>query len=142
MASRDKDQADFDLDRFIDLFDEAITSNDPRVVETLRSLMMIVTLTRPEVKNASADKEFGPLRRLREDVFHLNKRIFRIEETIQNLEYHNRAAQKNADYEYMSQYKNLAALFTESTMSPDVASQYAPNMASQIKTAAISKGTK
>ena len=46
-AAREKDQADFDLERFIDMFDEAVNSRDPRVVNALRSLMMIVTLTRP-----------------------------------------------------------------------------------------------
>jgi len=46
-AAREKDQADFDLERFVDMFDTAMTSNDPRVVETLRKLMMIVALTRP-----------------------------------------------------------------------------------------------
>ena len=30
-ASREKDQADFDLESFIDLFDEALTSDDPSV---------------------------------------------------------------------------------------------------------------
>jgi len=47
-AVREPDQADFDLDRFIDMFDEAMMSSDPRVIETLRKLMMIVVLTRPE----------------------------------------------------------------------------------------------
>jgi hypothetical protein len=41
-AAREPDQADFDLERFIDLFDEAMTSKDPRVVETLRSLSCIL----------------------------------------------------------------------------------------------------
>ena len=50
-AAREKDQADFDLERFVDMFDTAMTSNDPRVVETLRKLMMIVALTRPETYN-------------------------------------------------------------------------------------------
>ena len=46
-AAREKDSADFDLERFVDMFDEALTSQDPRVMDSLRSLMMIVTLTRP-----------------------------------------------------------------------------------------------
>ena len=40
-AARESDQADFDLERFIDLFDDAMTSKDPRVVETLRNLLML-----------------------------------------------------------------------------------------------------
>lgn len=74
-ASREPDQADFDLDRFVDLFDEAMTSEDPRVVETLRKLMMIVALTRPETSKHSIDHNRGPLRRLFEDMNHLNRRM-------------------------------------------------------------------
>ena len=45
-AGREKDQADFDLERFIEMFDEALTSNDERVINALRSLMMMVILTK------------------------------------------------------------------------------------------------
>ena len=79
MSMREKDQADFDLDRFIDLFDEALTSKDPRVIETLRSLMMIVTLTRPEVSTEHG-RRYGPLRRLFDDFHDLNRRVNRMEE--------------------------------------------------------------
>lgn len=78
-AAREKDQADFDLERFIDLFDEAMTSKDPRVVETLRNLLMIVTLTRPEIYNKH-NRQSGPLRRLFEDMHDLNRRIRHLEE--------------------------------------------------------------
>ena len=78
-AAREKDQADFDLDRFVDMFDEAMTSKDPRVIETLRNLMMIVTLTRPETFNRH-DRKSGPLRRLFEDMHDLNRRIRHLEE--------------------------------------------------------------
>ena len=78
-AAREKDQADFDLDRFVDLFDEAMTSKDPRVVETLRNLLMIVTLTRPETYTHH-DRQSGPLRRLFEDMHDLNRRIRHLEE--------------------------------------------------------------
>ena len=80
-AAREKDQADCDLERFIDMFDEALTSKDPRVVNALRSLMMMVTLTRPESNDAGMlDRQRGPLRRLYEDIYHLNNRLGRIEE--------------------------------------------------------------
>jgi hypothetical protein len=62
-AAREPDQADFDLDRFVDMFDEAMTSKDPRVVETLRKLLMIVALTRPETYEDHGRRS-GPLRRL------------------------------------------------------------------------------
>lgn len=79
-AAREKDQADFDLERFVDLFDEAMTSKDPRVVETLRNLLMIVALTRPETGTVSIDRDKGPLRRLFDDMHNLNRRMNRMEE--------------------------------------------------------------
>ena len=78
-AARESDQADFDLERFIDLFDEAMTSKDPRVVETLRNLLMIVALTRPETYNEQG-RNHGPLRRLFQDMHDLNRRVGRMEE--------------------------------------------------------------
>lgn len=81
-AARDPDQADFDLERFIDMFDAAMTSSDPRVIETLRKLLMIVALTRPE---EPAGDFKGPLRRLFEDMSHLNRRMHRMEEEIHQL---------------------------------------------------------
>jgi hypothetical protein len=84
-AAREKDQADFDLERFIDMFDTALTSNDPRVVETLRRLLMIVTLTRPETAGHAIDRQQGPLRRLYEDVNHLNRRLHRMEDELRQV---------------------------------------------------------
>jgi len=82
-AAREPDQADFDLERFIDMFDTAMTSNDPRVVETLRKLLMIVALTKPETDNSGLhDRNAGPLRRLYDDVNHLNRRLHRMEEEV------------------------------------------------------------
>ena len=78
-ASREKDSADFDLDRFINMFDEALTSEDPRVINALRGLLMIVALTRPEVKTST---ERGPLRRLVDDVTNLNRRLGAVENRV------------------------------------------------------------
>ncbi len=83
-AAREPDQADFDLERFINLFDEAMTSKDPRVVETLRNLLMIVTLTRPETHNEQGRRS-GPLRRLFEDMNDLNRSVHRMDAEIQRL---------------------------------------------------------
>lgn len=80
-AARVPDQSDFDLERFVDLFDEAMTSTDPRVVETLRKLMMIVTLTRPESSQAW-NHHRGPLRRMMEDINHLHRRIETLEQRV------------------------------------------------------------
>ena len=78
-ASRETDSADFDLDRFIRMFDEALTSEDPRVIDALRGLLMIVTLTRPEARTSI---ERGPLRRLVNDVTNLNKRLGAVENRV------------------------------------------------------------
>ncbi len=84
-AARDPDQADFDLERFIDMFDEALTSRDERVVNALRSLMMMVILTKPESRNPMADRNSGPLRRLYEDVNHLNRRLHSLEDEMRQV---------------------------------------------------------
>lgn len=81
-ASREKDSADFDLDRFINMFDEALTSQDPRVIDALRGLLMIVTLTRPEAKSAIDNQHRGPLRRLVDDVTNLNRRLGAVENRV------------------------------------------------------------
>ena len=78
-ASREKDSADFDLDRFINMFDEALTSQDPRVIDALRGLLMIVALTRPEARTSV---ERGPLRRLVDDVTNLNRRLGAVENRV------------------------------------------------------------
>lgn len=105
-AAREPDQADFDLDRFIDLFDEAMTSKDPRVVETLRNLLMIVTLTRPETYS-SHDRNSGPLRRLFEDVNDLNRRVTRHADEIQHL--NNKFARAEQPYRWEAEDKYTLA---------------------------------
>ena len=78
-ALREKDSADFDLDQFVRMFDEALTSQDPRVIDALRGLLMIVALTRPEAKTSV---ERGPLRRLVDDVTNLNRRLGVVENRV------------------------------------------------------------
>ena len=100
-AAREKDQADFDLERFVDMFDEAMTSRDPRVIDALRGLMMIVTLTRPESRNSGLhDRAEGPLRRLFEDMNHLHRRVERMEEQLRHAERSQRQAQGYDPYNY------------------------------------------
>lgn len=93
-AAREKDQADFDLERFINMFDEAMTSEDPRVIETLRSLMMIVALTRPESNDIHKQRK-GPLRRSFEDMNHMWKRMEQMEEELRQM--HQRISQSERD---------------------------------------------
>ena len=121
---REKDQADFDLERFIDLFDEAMTSKDPRVVETLRNLMMIVTLTRPETYNKH-DRKSGPLRRLFEDMHDLNRRIRHLEEEQYK---HEQQSEREEVYnktwvQYKDKYTMVAAAQMAQTIDDDVLRQ-------------------
>lgn len=75
-AMREKDSADFDLESFIELFDEALTSDDPSVQKTLQHLMVICALTRNHDRHS---KRRGPLRRMYEDLHHINRRLERLE---------------------------------------------------------------
>lgn len=75
-AMREKDQADFDLEAFIELFDEALTSDDPNVQKTLQHLMLICALAR---NHDGHSERRGPLRRMFEDIRHMNQRINTLE---------------------------------------------------------------
>lgn len=75
-AAREKDQADFDLESFIELFDEALTSDDPSVQKTLQHLMVICALAR---NHANHNAKNGPLRRLFDDMNNLSRRLERLE---------------------------------------------------------------
>ncbi len=76
MAAREKDQADFDLETFIDLFDTAMTSDNPAVKKALKNLILISTLVDAKSEYGSRN---GPLRRLVEDIKHLNQRLTNLE---------------------------------------------------------------
>lgn len=75
-AAREKDQADFDLEAFIDLFDEALTSDDPSVQKTLQHLMVICALARSHDGHNSRS---GPLRRIFDDQSNIIRRLERLE---------------------------------------------------------------
>ena len=80
-ASRAKTQEDFDLDRMIGMLDEAVMSDDPRVQDCVRRLMVTVALTRPESRDRL--RGLGPLRQVLEDVRNLNRRLERLEHEVQ-----------------------------------------------------------
>jgi hypothetical protein len=80
-AYREKDQSDFDLEAFIDLFDEALTSDDPSVQKTLQHLMVIAALARNHAKHDHRD---GPMRRMFENQRDLIRRLERLESDQQN----------------------------------------------------------
>ena len=75
-AAREKDSADFDLEAFIDLFDEALTSDDPGVQKTLQHLMVIAARAR---NHAPHDRRNGPLRRMFDDQSNIIRRLDRLE---------------------------------------------------------------
>lgn len=76
MSHREKTQADFDLEAFIELFDEALTSDDPSVQKTLQHLMVIAALARNHAKH---DQRNGPIRQLFDDQRNIIRRLDRLE---------------------------------------------------------------
>lgn len=82
-AARNLDQADMDLQRAVDLFDTALTSKDERVVNALRSLMMIVALTDPET--GEHDRRTGPLRAMERDIDNMHSRIRSLEDNLRQV---------------------------------------------------------
>jgi hypothetical protein len=136
---REPDQADFDLERFIDMFDEAMTSKDPRVIETLRSLLMIVTLTRPEARPGH-DRNSGPLRRLFEDLHDLNRRVTRHADELQNLT--NKLTRSDQPYrwEYEDKYTMTAAQGMAQSIDRDLMRELSKSTALQINGGKWPKG--
>lgn len=78
MSTHIPTQADFDLERVMDMFDQALTSKDERVINALRSLLMIVTLTAPEGEDDVHGRS-GPFRQLQEDIRNLSRRVGELE---------------------------------------------------------------
>lgn len=77
-AMREKDGADYDLERLTELFDQALTSDDPRVKNALRQLMMIVVLTSEDHEdrdNRRLTGRLGPMRRMQEDLRDLMRAV-------------------------------------------------------------------
>lgn len=85
-AMREKDEADFDLERFTEMFDTAMTSNDPRVKNALRQLMMMVILTDTGDHESGMRQKVGPLRRMQYDMQELQKWIKRLDDTHSQLQ--------------------------------------------------------
>ena len=77
MSMREKDQADFDLETFVDLFDTAMSSDNPAVQRALKNLVLISAMVNAQQDPNGLRK--GPLRRLVEDIQHLNKRLSNLE---------------------------------------------------------------
>ena len=101
-AMREKDAADYDLERFVEMFDQALTSDDPRVKNALRQLMMMVILTDTDDHEGRARSRHGPLRRMQQDMRDQFKWIQRLEQEIESvkkqLSYHEMQRQGGAGY--------------------------------------------
>ncbi len=83
-AMREKDSSDYELERFIEMFDYALTTDDPRVKNALRQLMMMVILTSNEHEDDSGDRRHrGPLRRMQQDLNDLARSTMRLNEELQ-----------------------------------------------------------
>lgn len=76
-AMREKDQADFDLETFVDLFDTAMNSENPAVKKALKNLILISAIV--NASNQSDGLRKGPLRRLVDDMNTMNRRIGNLE---------------------------------------------------------------
>lgn len=87
-AMREKDSSDYDLERLTELFDQALTSDDPRVKNALRQLMMMVILTSDdhEDKDKGLYERRGPMRRMQEDLNDLRRAVADLRHEIQNLQ--------------------------------------------------------
>ena len=80
MSSREKTQADFDLEKMFEYIDEALTSKDERVQSALRGLLTIIELTRTQDDGRMAvETRLGPLRQMQEDFDNIIRRLNNLE---------------------------------------------------------------
>lgn len=77
-GSREKDSSDFDLEQFVDLFDTAMSSDNPAVKRALKNLLMIASLVDSDIP--AEQRVEGPLRRLVDDINNLSRRIGQLEQ--------------------------------------------------------------
>lgn len=77
MGSREKTQSDIDLETFVDLFDTALSSDNPAVKKALKNLMLITTMVQSEI--SPEQRMNGPLRQVIDDIKNLNRRLNSLE---------------------------------------------------------------
>lgn len=77
MASREKTQDDLDVETLIDLFDTALTSNNPAMKKAIKNLLLVATLIDSEL--TPEQRVRGPLRQALDDMRNLTRRMDRIE---------------------------------------------------------------
>lgn len=77
MSMREKDQADFDLETFVDLFDTAMSSDNPAVQRALKNLILISAMVNAQQNLEGLRK--GPLRRVVDDINNITRRLNQLE---------------------------------------------------------------
>ena len=87
MSMREKDTADYDLERFIEMFDIAMTSNDDRVKTALRQLMMMVILTDTKDHEGKARASHGPLRQMHQEMHDMRRWVKRLDDTVSMMQH-------------------------------------------------------
>ena len=88
-AMREKDSSDYDLERLTELFDGALTSDDPRVKNALRQLMMMVILTSEDHEDRDKQRltgRVGPMRRMQEDLNDMRRALESLKHEMQTLQ--------------------------------------------------------
>ena len=68
---------DFDLLKFVELFDTAMTSDNPTVRRAFKNLLMVAAL----VDSENEGKSIGPLEQLVQEISSLKERLARVEMT-------------------------------------------------------------
>lgn len=79
----DENNSDFDLEKFVDLFDTAMSSTNPAVQRAFKNLLLVSTIVDSDKTKESIVT--GPLRRLVEDVKHLSSRVQTLEYKVTSL---------------------------------------------------------
>lgn len=76
---------DFDFDQFVRMMDIAFTSQDPRVVDTLRRLLMVVALTQPAETQEDKRRAAGPMQQTLEKVKNLEVQLKYLESQMRQM---------------------------------------------------------
>lgn len=79
------DHPDFDFDQFVRMMDIAFTSQDPRVVSTLRQLLMVVALTQPAETQEDKHRAAGPMQQTLEKVRNLEVQLKYLESQMRQM---------------------------------------------------------
>ena len=77
MSSREKTQDDIDLETLVDLFDTAMSSDNPAVKKAFKNLLLVSTIVNSELSSPNIIK--GPLRQLTDDFRNIVRRIEMLE---------------------------------------------------------------